>query len=482
MLSRLRRLPFTAKVPLVVVLVIVAVSVFISERVLTRLAQLQRDHLSSLAEAYLDGLSSSLLPAVLRDDIWEAFDALDRSRQLYASLRPIETIVTRPDGTVIAGTDPEHAPAMSLLPGTMRAQFGADGIAINPDGTRAFLRRELVHQNRSVGTIYAVLDIAHLLAERRSVLWTLIATNTVLALLFAGLGYLAVNRMVRPVRILADHLEEGLKAQPRAISPDEFPDKGSPFSQLFTSYNALVSAERDREALALRLAEEEKIASLGRLASGMAHEINNPLGGLLNAIDTLRKHGDKPVVRTSSLSLIERGLFGIRDVVQAALATYRPDQPARSLTAQDLDDVRLLLGPELRRRRQSIEWRADFALLPSLPGTPVRQAVLNLLLNASAASGEGGRISFTARHSAGELRIEVGDSGPGMPEDAAAILTGEASYAMLRNGRGLGLSMVRRLMEELGGTIEVTQSQLGGAEIRLLLPVRDSVEVTAHVA
>jgi len=113
MLSRLWRLPVTAKVPLVVVLVIVAVSVFISERVLTRLDRLQRDHLGALSEAYLDGLSSSVLPAVLRDDIWEAFDALDRSRERYASLRPVETVVTRPDGTVIAGTNPAHAPAMS---------------------------------------------------------------------------------------------------------------------------------------------------------------------------------------------------------------------------------------------------------------------------------------------------------------------------------------------------------------------------------
>ena len=88
----------------------------------------------------------------------------------------------------------------------------------------------------------------------------------------------------------------------------------------------------------------------------MAHEINNPLGGLFNALDTLKTHGETPGVRDTSISLIERGLAGIRDVVEAALATYRPERSQRLLTAEDFDDVRLLLKPELRRRRQRLDW------------------------------------------------------------------------------------------------------------------------------
>ena len=468
MLTWLRQLPITVKVPLVVVAVTMAVSAVISERVLSRLGQLQRDHLSTLAEAYLDGLSSSVLPALLRDDVWEVFDALDRSRTLYASLRPMETIVTKPDGEVVAASNPGHIAVLSRLPVAMRTQFRPDGVAFNEAGTRSFLQRDLRFQDRSIGTIYAVLDIAHLVAERRSVLFTLVATNSLLAVLFAGLGYLAVNRMVRPIRILADHLEDGLKGHPQPIDTLEFPHRGSPFARLFASYNALVAAERERETLALRLSEEEKVASLGRLASGMAHEINNPLGGLFNAIDTLKTHGEKPLVRAKSVSLIERGLFGIRDVVRATLAIYRNDEATRPLTRQDFDDLRVLLGPELRRRRQSIDWHVSTDLLPDLPGTPVRQAVLNLLLNASAASGDHGRLALSAAVEGGDsLRITVSDSGPGMPERAAAVLTGMDGYDMMRDGKTLGLWMVRRLTEELGGRIEVKRSPLGGATIEM---------------
>jgi signal transduction histidine kinase len=276
MLSWLRQLPITVKVPLVVVAVTVAVSAVISERVLSRLGQLQRDHLSALAEAYLDGLSSSILPALLRDDVWEVFDALDRSRTLYASLRPVDTVVTKPNSEVVAASNPDQVPVLSTLPANLLMQFRPEVVVFSPDGTRSFLQRDLRFQDRSVGTIYAVLDIAHLVAERRSILLTLIATNSALALVFAALGYLAVNRMVHPLGVLADHLEGGLRGHPQPISKRQFPSRGSPFARLFASYNGLVAAEREREGLSARLADEERDASLGRLASGMAHEINNP--------------------------------------------------------------------------------------------------------------------------------------------------------------------------------------------------------------
>lgn len=278
--------------------------------------------------------------------------------------------------------------------------------------------------------------------------------------------------MIGPMRILEDHMRAAAMGAAEPIPTRAFPSHEGEAASLFHGYNALVGAQRERADLARQLAEEEKLASLGRLSSGMAHEINNPLGGLFNAIDTLKTHGHRPGVRDTSISLIERGLHGIREVVEAALATYRPERSSRPLSAADLDDVGLLLKPELRRRRQrldkAINWHGE---VQSITGGPVRQAVLNLLLNASAATPEGGTLGLAASRTIGHLRVEVLDEGPGMPTESAAMLTGADPGRTLSSGRGLGLWMVRRMIDELGGTVTISARPEGGTVVMLILPV-----------
>lgn len=230
---------------------------------------------------------------------------------------------------------------------------------------------------------------------------------------------------------------------------------------------------RQRANFAMQLAEEEKLASLGRLASRMAHEINNPLGGLFNAIDTLKTHGRTPGVRDTSISLIERGLNGIREVVDAALATYRPERSLRPLSADDLEDVRVVMKPELRRRRQRLDWQVEWPaeVAATIPGGPVRQAVLNLLLNASAVTPEGTAIGLSVKRTADQLRISVSDEGPGMPRDSIAMLSDDDPGPAVRAGRGFGLWMVRRMVDACGGKANVDARPSGGSVVTLTLPI-----------
>jgi two-component system, OmpR family, sensor kinase len=314
---------------------------------------------------------------------------------------------------------------------------------------------------------------------------TLLVTNAILAGLFALGGFLVVRRVIGPIRILETHMRFAAKGEAHPIPLEDIPTVDAEVAGLFHGYNALVQAEREREDLAVRLAEEEKLASLGRLASGMAHEINNPLGGLFNAIDTLKTHGDTPGVRETSISLVERGLAGIRDVVEAALATYRPERLRRPLAPDDLEDVKLLLQPELRRKRQRLDW--DISWLAgrefAMEGGPIRQAVLNLLLNASAATPEGGLIWLKAAGTdSGWLEIGIGDGGPGMPPEIARALADDDPVTAVRAGRGLGLWMVRRVALELGGHVAVARNETGGTTITLSLPLAEEKEEQHHAA
>lgn len=472
LLRRFRSIPVTYRVPAIVALLMVVISVVISERVLDRLSRTQEGFLDGLAETYLDGLSAAVLPSVLRGDVWEVFDALDRSSSSYEALSPIETVVTGSDGRILAATDPTRMATFSQLPDSYLSRYGPGVVTIDESALTGFAKRDLIYQGQPVGTIHATFDVSRLFAERREILFTLLVTNGLLAVLFSLGGFLIVRQMIAPMRVLENHMRSAAHGAAEPISPGEIPAGDSEVAGLFRGYNTLVHAERERANFAMQLAEEEKLSSLGRLASGMAHEINNPLGGLFNALDTLKTHGETPGVRDTSISLIERGLAGIRDVVEAALATYRPERSQRLLTAEDFDDVRLLLKPELRRRRQRLDWDMAWNGAGEIPikGGPVRQAVLNLLLNASTVTPEGGVVSLKAGSRDDRLRIEIGDQGPGMSPDIAAILTHEDPGPAVRAGRGLGLWMVRRVVDDLGGSANITAKQNGGTAITLEIP------------
>ncbi|MQX38127.1 sensor histidine kinase [Roseospira navarrensis] len=469
----LARMPLTVAVPGLVLVLLLGVSILVSERVVTRMVAMQERHLSDLAETYLDGLAASLLPAVLRNDIWEVFDTLDRAAVSYRGLSPIQAVVVDDAGLVLAASDPVAAPVLEPPPEDLARAIGGRVPVIDAARGRAFLWRSLTVSGTSVGTILAEVDITALIRERREVIVTLVVTNLLLTLALACVGYLLVRRLIAPARVLTRHLVDGISGPFEPVPTADLPLTGTESRRMIDAYNGLVETERSRTHLMQRLAEEERLASLGRLASGMAHEINNPLGGLFTALDTLKRHGDsRPDVRETSIRLLETGLTGIRDAVAATLHTYRPERLGSGLTPADLEDVRLLVSPEIKRRGQRLTWHNGLDRRIALPGAPVRQALLNLVLNASAATPDAGTVGvgIGIGVEAGGLCLIVHDQGPGLPDDAAALLTRSQGAAPIGSD-GLGLWMIRRSVDDLGGTITVGRASPGGSRIRLDIPV-----------
>ena len=471
-LHRIRTWPITIKVPLMVAVLMVAVSIVLSNQVLVRLSETQQRHLEELTGAYLDGLSSSIVPHVLREDVWEIFDQLDRTRHGYVGVSAVNTIAATSDGVILAASDPRRFPSQRKIPASLEARFvGGFGLVLDEDEGRGFIRRALSYQERPIGWIYAEIDIRGLLTERREVLVTLILTNAALTIMFAGFGYLAVRRMIRPIGTLADHLDRGRGGQIEPIPKARIGARHSEFGRLFRRYNAMVKALNQKEALAARLADEERMASLGRLASGMAHEINNPLGGMFNAIDTIERHDGDPLVRRASLAILKRGLVGIRDVVRATLVTYKSGGSKRALHRSDLDDLRFLVRQEVTRRGLTLAWRNSLPETLDLPAGPIRQAVLNLLLNACAASPAGAEVELGAEVRDGALVVLVTDRGPGLSDEISAILQGDGGdLAPPVDGRGLGAWMVSRLIGELDGRVRADARDAGGTEIEITVP------------
>jgi signal transduction histidine kinase len=463
----LRALPLAVRLPLLVAAMMVAVGVVASERVLSRLQTAQERQLADLTEAYLDGLSSSLVEPVLRGDPWEVFDILDRARGLYAAVRPLETIVLDGEGKVLAASDPRRFPIGSRAP-LQAASAPTDTAHVDEAEARAYASRRLSVEGREVGSVLVSIDAGPILAERREVLFTLLASNALVTLAAAVVGWFAARRMVRPIRELSAHLTQALEGPVTPIPQAMIPAPGTEVGRLYRSYNALAAAIAERDALLGRAAEEERLASLGRLASGMAHEINNPLGGLFNALDTLKVHGDKAAIRKNTVDLLERGLKGIRDVVRTTLATYRPDREVRPLRQADINDLRILVRPEIGRKSVALSIEGSLESDVPIDAFQLRQVLLNLLLNACRAAPDAGSVRMRIGTAGPTFVAVIEDSGPGLPVSAGQILRGGRAASADR--AGLGLAITSRMLSDIGGTLSADVSPLGGARITIVVP------------
>ncbi len=470
--------PLQIRVPLLVATLTIILAIVISQIVLTRLADSQELSLRRLAGAYLDGVSTAVMPHVIRRDVWETYDALERSSELYEGLNARSVVVALEDRTVLAASDPGRFPISSTVPSAIIERFpsGRDLVTDEGEGL-GWMRRSLSQNEVTIGVIYAEFDLKLLLLERWEVLKTLIFVNSFLTLIFAAAGYLIVRHMVQPVSVLGHHMER-LKGGSFVHIPDQvIKSQGVEFASLFRRFNAMVDALNEREALAQRLSDDEKLALLGKLASGMAHEVNNPLGGMMNAVDTLKKHGADPNVRHTSLGLIERGLLGIRHVVRAALVTYRGAKgttESETLSKKDVDDLKFLVQHEILRRQLRIIWRNELPDELPLDGGAIRQAALNLLLNACEASPVGAEVQFHSRVEDGAVVFSVTDDGPGLPPAIEKLFENAKPDTIQPLGTtGLGTWTAARLIARLDGAFVVRTNSGSGTFLEFRIPIED---------
>lgn len=447
---RFRDLPVTLRVPLVMAAMMILLGFLASQSVLSALGRVQDARLSETARLHVEGLSVALGPSVLRQDVWEVYDILDRARSAYDGQRLLLSIVADERGRILAATDPRRAPVGEAVAGFDIGAFPPDAVRMTGDPVLR-VAAPLLFQGRQIGRIVTELDVTDLLAERRNVsIWLLFGNAAATALLAFG-GWLAVARILRPVGTLVSAMDDS-KGAPRPISDPDIPRGDPGLSRLISTYNRMTTAVESRAEAERRLAERERFVSLGRLSSSLAHEVNNPLGGLLNAADTILSYSDRPEVVRQSAELMQRGLSHLRDVTRAILDENRLDRVGQALRSEDFEDLKLLFEPEVASRAQTLHWTVDAgsATLAQLPAAPVRQIVLNLLLNAGAAAGHAGQIGLDVQAAEGRLVVDITDTGPGLGQaDLGRLL----ASGPLPPGGGVGLRLVHDLVSKLEGEI-----------------------------
>jgi len=477
--------PLAALVPIVSGALILAVAVVVSRVMMFSVAHEQELGVRQIAAVYLDGISTTVYPHIVARNFANTTEALRRTMWFHQGMREQRAIVQLPDGTVFAdvsGPNGDVGAGDPLHDANLRRQLEQGGGFVFDETTgTGWAARAIVRDGKHVADLYVAVELKPLIEERQALRRELLLASVLAGSGAAAFGFLIVRRMVLPVRLLAERLRRAQAGDFERVSFAMLPPASSEYGRLLRGYNDLIDAISERELLAAKLAQRERESVLGRLAATVAHEVRNPLGGMSTALNTVRKFGDDPDTRAKGLDLIERGLWSIRDVVNSVLAFHRMPPDSRQLTGGDLDDLRILIEPEISRRRLRLSWDCGIQGTIGVSANETRQITLNLLLNACEASPSDGEVGFRAwidddsdHVGRTNLVLQVVDGGPGLPNAVAAALTETDVTDPQDPPRGLGIRVVRDLVRGLGGRIVVTMGfSEHGSRIIVTLPVSD---------
>lgn len=334
-----------------------------------------------------------------------------------------------------------------------------------------------------IGMLYVGVLEAKYVAVRRE------ALSLFILIIAGGLGVAIIlglflgRRLLRPINLL-------INASRRVSQGDLDPDIGrisrSEIGVLQNTFLTMLKSFHERvrqqeEDSTVKLLRSEKQASVGRLAAGVAHEVNNPLTSVLTFTHLLLERGDLPEDVVKELGIISENTERVRSIVRGLLDYSRHDELHQVPTDINelIESTITLVGSQVRKgdRRLDFEPGKDLPLI-TLDRNQVQGVLINLILNAADACREGGSISINTEISVSSdypghsgVDISVEDTGTGIaPEHMEMLFDPFFTTKTAGEGTGLGLAVSRNVIDRHGGSIRVQSAPGSGSTFTVWLP------------
>ncbi|HET9984491.1 MAG TPA: ATP-binding protein [Longimicrobiales bacterium] len=299
-------------------------------------------------------------------------------------------------------------------------------------------------------------------------------------------AWLVARGVTAPIRRLAEATRRVGRGEP---APRVAEDSGGELGELQRAFNEMAAeiaaaAARVEELHRREIGRAEQLATVGELASGLAHEVKNPLVGMSNGLDLVRRRiGDDPAV-SPIVDEMSRQVGRMEAAVRDLLSFARPTVPR--LEPVDANRVATraarLVQPAAERSGVAVR----LALAPDLPVVLadeelLRQALVNLLMNAVQATPADGQVTLSTEAAGSEVRFAVRDTGRGIPPGELEHIF-KPFFTTRHAGTGLGLPITREIVERHGGRIEVA-TQIGkGSTFAAVLPALPAEDPAAEAA
>lgn len=475
-----RNLSYLYKTPLSVSVVILLTALVVASALI---AQTYRDAKQDLTHSALSlgkVLSRTLKPALLHDEVWQAYEAI--TTPLDTTIRDASSqqifILLDANYQIYVATQPTRFPMLDTLSGVdltyaklerqIRQYRGPEPFTVEGalPGKLFFVVPILAEDGVTLGTLVMQYSTSLFLARFYKSLERVAASILAVLVVLLPLGWYGGRHLAAPLIQLADCMGRIGRELPASIQCDLHEGRDE-IGILSSRFKRMLEELREKQALEKQMVASDRLAAIGRLAAGIAHEINNPLGGMLNAINTHKRHGTPDALAAKTLSLLERGLSQIEETVAALLVEAKLESHA--LTPQDIEDTRTLILADVQKKNAHLDWQNGVIEPLPLPSTQVRQILLNLLLNAVHAIRRHGNVICRICLGDGRLTLTVQNDGACISPKQMEHLF-EPFFSVESNGHGLGLWVTYQLVEQLGGQIHVA-SETDNTVFRVTLPI-----------
>jgi len=475
-----RDLSLRYKIPLRVLMLASITAILVTASILFRVHEETRNDLLRHAESMGRVLANTLVGPMTHDDVWRAYEiinspfqgisqdqaqiaetilVLDTKGQIYVSTRPTQYPMLAEPGRL----DPEYAAIGETL---TRRSDAKPAVIDLPNSGRLFVIIPVTSEGARLGTLVMGYSKSLFMPRfvgiaQRAALMTLLALAALLPI-----AWYWGNRMAGPLVRLAACMDQIGPSVPENLHCGLF-ESHDEIGRAGASFKRMLKELEDKESLEQEMLVSERLAAVGRLSAGIAHEINNPLGGMLNTINTYKKHGSGDPRTLKTLSMLERGLTQIKDTVAALLVEAKVEN--HPLSRRDIEDTRTLVAAEATGKGIALVWKNDITADLPLPSTLVRQILLNLLLNAIRAADK--RAECQVYRDSRSLTLVVKNDGGHIAEEDMPYLF-EPFSRLSRNGHGLGLWITYQIMRQLNGGILV-ESEPGETRFSVTLPLQE---------
>ena len=422
------------------------------------------------------------IPGLESELVLEAMIRTDRLISIVGRSELFEAFILEPDGSFLAHKDPEVVVArgsMGWVPDTAALpkqsnlaatfEYVIDGVEMIGGFTRL-----------ETGDLIVAAQIPKAAAflSAKQLFSNLIVTSFIILLAAATISLIWSYRITRPLVSLtraAQNIGRGeFEIQLKPTSRDEI---GSLTQSVNQMAHELGEREKALEEAQAALIQSEKMSAFGQLSAGIAHEVKNPLAGILGYTQlSLKKMEDDPAIY-KNLKIIEQETRRCNSIIENLMKFARQDKPElKPLAINDIiEDSLVLVDHQMGISQVQLEKNlADD--LPSVKGdaNQLIQVLMNLMINAQQAmDGKMGTIAITSGSpNAGVVEVRIADTGPGMPEETSKRIF-EPFFTTKASGKGtgLGLAVTYGIIKDHGGNIRVESEPGDGATFIITLPV-----------